>query len=101
MSIFLFIVLEPIPILIRIRLSIGGGFAGTEPELIERDSVANLTILFGEIGDTNETTDSGQVVVSATRSLPRPGTVASRRAERWARGTPLFVPFVLFVVNFS
>jgi hypothetical protein len=60
---------------LKSRVKIYGGFAGTETELFERDPVANLTILSGEIGNLNSTLDNCHHVVSAIGPLQFPDTI--------------------------
>jgi parallel beta-helix repeat protein len=51
-----------------------GGFAGTETMLGQRDVEGNLTILSGEIGDTQDPTDNSYHVVTANAVSAQPET---------------------------
>lgn len=46
-----------------------GGFAGNETNLEERDYVANLTVLSGEIGNAESTSDNSMNVVLAANNI--------------------------------
>jgi hypothetical protein len=61
--------------LLQNKVKIYGGFAGTETEIFERDPVANLTILSGEIGSPTTTQDNCHHVVSAIGALQFPDTI--------------------------
>ncbi|MDJ0582558.1 cadherin domain-containing protein [Crocosphaera sp.] len=50
------------------HVEVYGGFVGTETSLNQRDIVNNVTILSGEIGDTETIDDNSYTVVNATRT---------------------------------